>query len=525
METGPGNSPIGKDQQRCTECLKSYRNCDCKSCSKCGCVFRKYAGTGLIKGRSHCRSCGSAVCLTCHIIVQNKKICTRCHLRQKEDELSTERAIIAIEEAKYGKSDAMTDEKPLYSRLMHGEKKETVLFEAAKNGNDHVLVIALNMGADVNCLDNNKNTPLFHAAEGGRLACCALLLDRKAEVNVVNNSSWTPLHAVAWKGCSDSHVECADLLLEAGANSLAETLTNETAADLAERCGGKLEIIEMLRAAEVETAVIRLRERIKALQGLNSKERKLWRMITCLLNYVCKAQRNEAESVSESKLKDRLSLPSEAILRCRSLDRTIDTKTQCEKCGANAVTAKKQNNQSLDSVRPTADVEPMLRERLIKLEADKKDWEQRCRKLMQSVATNSKEHLRAMELAKEEIIRLKEEKDVELRKCDAAHANKLAKVRQEADSTIWDYHNQLEESESAKEELLHLQKTHKLTWVPDNFVKSCQNSKCRAPFSQSAFSRIPPLGYELKVRVCRTCFALVEDYLGEVGDGKSEELL
>ena len=31
---------------------------------------------------------------------------------------------------------------------------------------------------------------------------------------------------------------------------MAENLTSETAADVAERCGGKPEIIEMLRAAE-----------------------------------------------------------------------------------------------------------------------------------------------------------------------------------------------------------------------------------------------------------------------------------
>ena len=32
------------------------------------------------------------------------QICTRCHLKKREDELSTEQALIAIEEAKYGKS-------------------------------------------------------------------------------------------------------------------------------------------------------------------------------------------------------------------------------------------------------------------------------------------------------------------------------------------------------------------------------------------------------------------------------------
>ncbi len=46
------------------------------------------------------------------------------------------------------------------------------------------------------------------------------------------------------------------------------------------------------------------------------------------------------------------------------------------------------------------------------------------------------------------------------------------------------YHKQLEEAELVKDELTHLQKFHKLTWVPDYFVKSCQNPKCRSPFTQ-----------------------------------------
>jgi len=241
------STPPGKDGRKCSECAKSYRHCECKSCSKCGCLFQKYAGTNLIKGRSHCRLCGFAVCLTCHMLAQGKKICTRCHLRRREDEVSTEKALIAIEEAKYGKTG---EEGLLYSRLINGEQRENILFEAAKNGDDHVLVIALDMGANVNVTDSNKNTPLFYAAEGGHLACCALLLDRKADVNTANSSGWSPLHAVAWKGSSDNHVECAQLLLEAGALALAETFTNETAGDVAERCGGKNEIIEILRAAE-----------------------------------------------------------------------------------------------------------------------------------------------------------------------------------------------------------------------------------------------------------------------------------
>ncbi|KAM7452128.1 hypothetical protein ABFA07_000327 [Porites harrisoni] len=67
---------------------------------------------------------------------------------------------------------------------------------------------------DINIRDVDKNTPLFFAAEGGHLPCVALLMERNADVTAVNNKSWTPLHALAWKGSSESHVECGELLIQ-----------------------------------------------------------------------------------------------------------------------------------------------------------------------------------------------------------------------------------------------------------------------------------------------------------------------
>ncbi|XP_065057854.1 RUN and FYVE domain-containing protein 2-like isoform X1 [Rhopilema esculentum] len=549
------NVSIGKETKKCTECSRSFRNCECKSCSKCGCIFRKFTGTNLVKGRSHCRICGSAVCLTCHMLAQGRKICTRCHLKQREDELSKEKALIAIEQAKYGKGG---EESTLYSRLTSGEQRENVLFDATKHGDDHVLVTILDLGVDVNLTDSNKNTPLFYAAESGHVTCCALLLERKADVNVTNSCGWTPLHAVAWKGSSDNHIDCAELLLEAGVSALAETVTNETAADLAERCGGKEEIIAMLRAAEVEISVIYLKEKVQALQGLGTKDRKVWRMVTCLLNHVSKKQLHENDKGVERKMKERIAVPNESIFRTASLDRNYGKKNLCQKCGGLVSPMKKQYPGNVESLKPMTDVEQILkantaipdveneqvqlegldsaslRDRLIKSEAEKKDWENRCRKLMQSVATNSKEYQRAMELAKDEIARLKEDKEVEIKKCEASFANKLAKVRQEADTTIWDHQKQIEELEQAKQDLSHLQKNLKLTWVPDQLVRICQNHKCRLPFSQTnrkhhcrccgrVFCQscsghklcIATFGYNSPVRVCGGCYALIDDCFSE----------
>jgi len=303
--------------------------------------------------------------------------------------------------------------------------------------------------------------------------------------------------------------------------------------------------------AIVETSVIHLREKVESLQGLGAKERKLWRMVTCLINCVCKSQLQAAEQGVLTKVKERT---SEAIFRTASLDRNFLKKNICEKCKGISSPSKKHTRSPLDSMKPKADVEPIIRpdaslievqreqndldmldqnslkDRLMQLEAEKKDWEQRCRKLMQSVATNSKEYQKAMELAKEEISRLKIEKEADVKKCEAAFANKLAKVRQEADNTIWEYQKQVKELEEASNDLLQLQKNIKLTWVPDQLVKICQSHKCRLPFTQTTRKhhcrccgrvfchscsshklKIPAFGYDVPVRICGNCFALIDD--------------
>lgn len=42
----------------------------------------------------------------------------------------------------------------------------------------------------------------------------------------------------------------------------------------------------------------------------------------------------------------------------------------------------------------------------------------------------------------------------------------------------------LQDSEKERQDLLHLQKNFKLTWIPDQLINECQQTKCRAPFSK-----------------------------------------
>ncbi|EDO38700.1 predicted protein [Nematostella vectensis] len=245
---------------------------DRQACTKCGSIFRRYFGTTLVKGRSHCRVCCAAVCATCHMVVQNRfKICTRCHIRQKEEEIDTQKALTAIDHAKSGRSDSSTSQisseyvfiNVAASVSLTPEQRKEALFESAKKGDHYAMITLLNAKADVNTKDASRNTPLFYAAEGGHLPCVALLMERGASVTVVNDAGWTPLHALAWKGATDEHVECAEQLIQMGADVFALTSTQETAADLADRCGGKPELVKLLQAAEVDVAIKHLQRMIR----------------------------------------------------------------------------------------------------------------------------------------------------------------------------------------------------------------------------------------------------------------------
>ena len=83
--------------------------------------------------RSHCRICCAAVCITCHVIVYDTfKICTRCHIKQKEDELSTQMALSAITNAK----NCSQYENLSFASTKDSsqEKKNEILISASKKG-------------------------------------------------------------------------------------------------------------------------------------------------------------------------------------------------------------------------------------------------------------------------------------------------------------------------------------------------------------------------------------------------------
>ena len=73
-------------------------------------------------------------------------------------------------------------------------------------------------GANLGATDSLGYTPLHYSAKHGNGEMVSLLIQAGVNVNATNRDGFTPLHeATARLSCVKSNVDCADLLLKAGA--------------------------------------------------------------------------------------------------------------------------------------------------------------------------------------------------------------------------------------------------------------------------------------------------------------------
>ncbi|MBS0204831.1 MAG: ankyrin repeat domain-containing protein [Planctomycetes bacterium] len=119
----------------------------------------------------------------------------------------------------------------------------TPLHLAADKGQDRVVEILLQAGADVNVPNANvQATPLQYAATGGFVQAVRVLLDANANVNATDSVGRTPLMWAASKG-QESVVK---LLLERGADANQTTPAGWTALKYAEQ-GMHSQVAALLR--------------------------------------------------------------------------------------------------------------------------------------------------------------------------------------------------------------------------------------------------------------------------------------
>lgn len=110
---------------------------------------------------------------------------------------------------------------PNLSDLVNSDRNplgRTALYEAAKNGNDEVVALLLDAGANVDLKNDTRRerTPLAAAIRKSQLSTMSLLLEAGANPNQQDAGKESPLH-IAAEGCG-SYGEMVRILLEAGAD-------------------------------------------------------------------------------------------------------------------------------------------------------------------------------------------------------------------------------------------------------------------------------------------------------------------
>jgi ankyrin repeat protein len=112
--------------------------------------------------------------------------------------------------------------KVLESYILHGadlsqrkgERKNTVLHEAAKLNQTEIVRVLLESGADIEAKNFENSTPIFSAVaiENGESDCLRLLIDAGANVNA-EHDKYSVLHLAA----NNDNFDAVQMLIEAGA--------------------------------------------------------------------------------------------------------------------------------------------------------------------------------------------------------------------------------------------------------------------------------------------------------------------
>lgn len=108
-------------------------------------------------------------------------------------------------------------------------------------GREECLQVLIDMGADVDVVNNSGSSALMYACATGKIECVEILLEAKANIEKKGLYGQTPLHAAAMRG--DENI--VRLLLEHGSQVNETDDNGDTALHLARRFG-KTETENML---------------------------------------------------------------------------------------------------------------------------------------------------------------------------------------------------------------------------------------------------------------------------------------
>ncbi|XP_062510867.1 early endosome antigen 1-like isoform X2 [Corticium candelabrum] len=536
----------------CYSCQKKYKNCSCKTCQRCDTPFQ--TSLGLVKARSHCRKCNYAVCLHCYRPEVGDKICNVCRTEQKRAKLQLWHSITPSSEMKRLKlhlTQDIADPSEMATAAvasMSDNERKQYLLDSAREGNHHVMMTLLEAGTDINTSDSNGNSALFHAVENDRVACVALLMERKADIHIKNKEGWTSLHALARNGHS---VECAELLIQMGVDIFDRSDEGSTAYDLAIQSQQSAELESYLAKQQVVVAVKQLKSHISDQKAGRLSEEdciptNLCTYIAALVEHYethkeilfgTKAEATINNSRTPKPMEPPVveNDPTETITghgKCSQQDSATGQETQQNDKGSHLGLFQDNAAKRIDRTTPTVEDGRVreLQQELEDLRAENEELEEQNQSLIGNVANANAEHHRERKRLQNQL----REKDITLEKTEAKYKNCIAKIEKDTASVLQQMKQQLEEADVAKDDLLVLQQSLKLTWVPDRFVTQCANEKCVKPFTQTrrrhhcrccgrVFCRtctmrkalLPTLGYSRPVRVCNVCYALVDTLVSQ----------
>ena len=131
--------------------------------------------------------------------------------------------------------------------VVRGRSSRSALILAIRNGDEAVVQLLLDRGAEATAGEIRHKIPLHVAAERGQPEMVKILLQSKADINAENHHGETALHKAAQAG----NQETVQLLLQNGANITAQDMFRETSLHkAAER--GPTEMVKMLLQSKAD---------------------------------------------------------------------------------------------------------------------------------------------------------------------------------------------------------------------------------------------------------------------------------
>jgi len=161
-----------------------------------------------------------------------------------------------------------------------GWNETTALMKAAEKGHDDVVFALLELGADINVRNSFGNTALMLAAEFGKAGTVEVLLSfyETIQMDIMNHYQYTALILASENG----HKDCAQLLVENGADLNARNMFGKTALIMAAE-NGHCAIVDLLCQEKPKDVDIRSNRGVSALMLAAVKGN--WDVVKCLTRY------------------------------------------------------------------------------------------------------------------------------------------------------------------------------------------------------------------------------------------------